>query len=152
MIEIKLNENVSVQVWPEKQFLQSVFKSGGTLPAAPNWQHEPSVRLAHELGYKGDCFAMSRDHEILHHVSAIHSGAPWSWTLWWEAHKALFSLPRPPRGLYSREEAVTLGLQAFLHGGDWRHGRNLAAVPNLDRLVAQARSTLLPLEEMADAA
>lgn len=146
MVEIRLNANVSVQVWPERQFLQSVFRTGGVLPAAPNWDHAPSVRLAHELGYKGNCFLMSRDHEVLHHVTAIHRGAPWSWTLWWEAHKVVHDLRTPPLGLYRREESCVLALQAFLNLGT--RSPALDELPDLDTLVAVARATLEPLEQV----
>jgi hypothetical protein len=150
MVEIKLNANVSVHVWPEHQFLQSVFKTA-VLPAAPNWGHPPSVRLAHELGYNGDCYLMSRDHEILHHVIASHRGAPWSWTLWWEAHKDEHRLPKPPLGLYSEEEGLTLALQRLLKRGDAaeRDGA-LNIICDLDLLVAKARATLLPFDDLRE--
>jgi hypothetical protein len=146
VVEIRLNANVSVLVWPEKQYLESRFRTGGVLPAAPNWDHAPSVRLAHEIGYKGNCYLLSRDHEILHHVTAIHLGAPWSWTLFWEAHKLTHGLPLPPRGLYRGEERRVLALQAFLNLGT--RSPALDELPDLERLVAVARATLEPLESL----
>lgn len=78
---------VEVEYDDAARWLVTRFEDGTELPAAAN--HDPaSVALAHELGYNGDTFAMSRDHELVHSWTAYHEGHEhWrSATLWLIAH------------------------------------------------------------------
>jgi hypothetical protein len=151
-IEVKLNANISVHVWQAEMYLESVFRTGGKLGAAPNYDRN-SIERAAELGYSGHepTWQMSRAHELLHHYLSIQLGQPWSWTLWWEAHKTMFGLPRPPRMMYLQEELLVFAMQRHLNG------RGLAPElllfgERLPTVVAGACAMLEPLESLHDAA
>lgn len=152
VVEVKLNANVSVFVWQAEMYLESVFCTGGKLGAAPNYDRN-SIERAAELGYNGPepTWQMSRAHELLHHYLSIQLGQPFSWTLWWEAHKTIFGLPHPPRMMYLQEELLVFAMQRHLNG------RGLAPElllfgERLPEVVAGARATLEPLEDFNGAA
>lgn len=73
-----------VYVDEENQYLETRFHDGTFVPAKPNFD-EASVELAHELGYDGDTWEMSKDHEMAH--TFLCGG--FSPTLWWVAHPEL---------------------------------------------------------------
>lgn len=68
------------------RYLETRFPDGTVLPAAPNYD-PASIALAHDLGYVGDTWAMSRDHELTHSWLAALDGLDWSPTLWHVAHR-----------------------------------------------------------------
>lgn len=71
----------TVLVDEERRYLETRFHDGTIVPAVGNTD-PASVALAHDLGYEGDTWAMSRDHELLHTILA----GGLSPTLWRVAH------------------------------------------------------------------
>jgi hypothetical protein len=110
--EIRLGDNL-VRIWDEDRYLETHLPGGGVVPAAAN--HDPeSLALAHSLGYHGDTWAMSRDHEVIHTLIAVRRGLACSPTLLYVATEAG---PGMDEGLRCREEQEVLGLQASLRCG-----------------------------------
>jgi hypothetical protein len=101
-----------IRIWPETQYLETVFSEGHKVPAAPNPDDPASVALAARLGYRGAnaCWQLSRDHECLHSWCAVQEGLDFSPTLWHVAYHV-----KSPPGLMRDEEARVLALQALLH-------------------------------------
>jgi hypothetical protein len=92
----------------ETRFLED----GTTAPARPNFR--PSdVRRAHELGYRGDCWQMCIDHEVMHNWVAEMAGEPHSRILWNVAHGGGNHWPEGGR----EEEGYVMAVQTFLRRG-----------------------------------
>ena len=76
----------SVLVDEEQQYIETRFPDGTKVPAAPNIDND-SVYTAWDLGYEGDTWAMTRDHELAHTWLAFLAGHPHSPVLWRVAHE-----------------------------------------------------------------
>jgi hypothetical protein len=99
-----------VWVWPETQFLRTVYPSGATVPAAP--EDTAAYRAtATGAGYGGDTWRLCLEHEQAHTLLAEARGLPYSPTLWAQAHGEPL-----PRGLIPAEECVVLAFQAWCNG------------------------------------
>jgi hypothetical protein len=102
------------------QFMQTIFEDGTSAPATPNYR-ESDIARAHELGYRGDTWSMSLDHEPLHSLVAEQMGEPYSVILWNVAHGGGLRWPDGGR----EEEGYVTSLQAYLRRGlvsDMLHG------------------------------
>jgi hypothetical protein len=67
------------------RYVESRMEDGTKVGATPN-ADDWSRRIAAELGYGGDTWSMSRDHELAHTWLAHVEGRPWSPTMWRLAH------------------------------------------------------------------
>lgn len=105
---------VLVEVWPGH--LRTTFADGTALDAAANTDPE-SVARAHALGYAGDTWQLSRDHEIVHLWLAQLLGWPVSPTLWTAARPGRPGSAAP--GLREAEEVLVLAFQRWLRQGAW---------------------------------
>jgi hypothetical protein len=96
---------------------------GFAVVATGNAGDPDAVALAHDLGYDGDTWAMSRDHELLHSWLSVRRGLPFSPTLWATSRgdKRLTA-----DAIREWEEGDVLSLQKFLRLG--------ACDPDLDRV------------------
>lgn len=113
-----------VRVWNSEAWMASRV-DGYPFVSTGNPDDPASVALAHELGYGGDTWAMSRDHELLHSWLAVRRGLPFSPTLW--------AVSRGDKHLTADairewEEGDVLAVQKFLRLG--------ASDPDLDRVAA----------------
>lgn len=120
-----------VRVWNAEAWMATRI-DGYPFVSTGNPDDPASVALAHELGYDGDTWAMSRDHELLHSWLAVRRGLPFSPTLWAVSRgdKRLTADP-----IREWEEGDVLALQKFL-----RHG---AFDPDLGRVApAEGRDQL----------
>jgi hypothetical protein len=101
----------TILVDDENRYLETWFPDGTSVPATPNFD-EASIALAHDLGYDGDTWAMSRDHELAHTWLAVAAGQGRSGTLWRLVH------PSDPDAVdndeVAREEARVLRFQRGL--------------------------------------
>jgi hypothetical protein len=98
-----------VEVNDTDRWLVTRFDDGSELHAHPNHDHASIVR-AYALGYLGDTWAMSRDHELAHHYLAAIAGHWQSYALWLAANP---DLPRDDSPVHA-EEARVLRWQATL--------------------------------------
>jgi hypothetical protein len=97
-----------VTVDDEHQLVTTRFPDGAELVAAPN--HTPDdIARAHQLGYQGDVWAMTRDHDPAHTWLAEQDGYLWSWVMWDLAHGA-----EPDPWRVGPDEAAVLRFQAAL--------------------------------------
>lgn len=124
------------------RLLVTVFPDGSELPAAGNSDPE-SVAYAHELGYGGDTWAMSRDHEVAHTFLAVRAGLPFCPVL----HRAACGCPADmPPGPDERQriEAGVLAFQRFARTGEgrWDVIYFLAHLGDPDGLAAEFRATV----------
>jgi hypothetical protein len=67
------------------RYVETRFDDGRTVGSTPN-DDEHTLRIAADLGYGTDTWAMSRDHEMCHTWLAHVAGLPWSPTFWRLAH------------------------------------------------------------------
>jgi hypothetical protein len=74
-----------VVVDPAQRYVETRFPDGTTVGATPN-RDDHSLRIARDLGYGDDTWAMSLDHELCHSWLAQVADQPWSPTLWRLAH------------------------------------------------------------------
>lgn len=113
MNEVRVGDCI-IRCWPDQRHICTVLPDGSEVPAAPN--HTPSdIALAHELGYGGDTWRMTLEHEVGHTIVAVYLyKCAYSHTLWWVAH------PRPigPKDAESFEsdENIVLDFQRKLSG------------------------------------
>jgi hypothetical protein len=122
--------------------MQTIFDDHSFAPATPNSSPVDTER-AHVLGYNGDTWSMTLDHELLHTWVAERLGRECSVVLWNVAH----GKPKPHGGLV--EEGYVTSIQRFLRCGDLDdlvHGflaraHLLTGLPR-DELVRQARDLL----------
>lgn len=99
-----------VRIFAAERYLETVFADGTKVPAAAG-DSEADVARAHALGYGGDTWAMTRDHELLHTSLAENAGLSYSPTLWALAHGE----PMPPD--VQREEGLVLHVQRLINRG-----------------------------------
>lgn len=107
----------AVVIDDEGRSLTTTFPDGSVLPACGNADPE-SVARAHELGYAGDTWAMSRDHEIAHSFLAAKAGLPCSATLRRAALGGKADTPSASER--EREECAVLVFQRFARTGEGR--------------------------------
>jgi hypothetical protein len=94
------------------RYMETVFEDGSVAPARPNF--EPSdITRAHDLGYDGDTWQMTLDHELMHTWVAEMMGQPYSVILWNVAHGGKNRWP--PGG--KEEEGYVTSMQRFLRLG-----------------------------------
>lgn len=104
----------TVELWPD--FLRTVFRI--EVPAAGN-DDAASIARAWELGYAGNTWAMSRDHELLHSLIAEQRGTPHSRVLLGVAVRAAGG----DKGAIvsqeesDEEEALVLDMQRWIQTG-----------------------------------
>lgn len=75
----------TVTVDDENRCLWTRFPDATITTAAPNHDTD-SIQRAHDLGYHGDTWAMTRDHELAHTWLAIEAGLDRSPVLWSLCH------------------------------------------------------------------
>jgi len=78
--EIKIG-TVLIKIFDDARYLETIFLDDLYVPATPNFDKD-SLKLAEELGYGTDTWAMSRDHEIAHTWLAYKRGKNYSPTLY----------------------------------------------------------------------
>lgn len=128
---IAIGPCTEVRVW-NPEYWMVTWIQGRDVVATGNPGDLDAVALAHSLGYGGDTWAMSRDHELLHSWLAVRRGLPFSPTLW--------AVSRGDKHLTADairdwEEGDVLALQKFLRLG--------ACEPDLDRVAPpEGRETL----------
>jgi len=98
----------SVLVDERARYVETRFPDGTKVGSTPN-QDPHSLRLATELGYGGDTWTMSRDHELGHSWLALVDGLAWSPTIWRLAHPNGPDLPSDAE--VAAEEARVLAFQ-----------------------------------------
>lgn len=76
---------VRVLVYPDEQYLETVFADAATVPATPQDNDEYRAR-AQALGYGDDVWRMCLEHEIAHTELMQMLGLEYSPTLWAVAH------------------------------------------------------------------
>lgn len=124
-----------LHIWPDYMETRYVL----SVPAAGNDDAE-SIRRAWELGYAGDTFAMSRDHELLHSLIADQRGMPWSAVLLGVAVRAAGG----DKGMVisredsDEEEALVIDVQRWIQTGV-SSPRLAASGLDLHALVARLR-------------
>jgi hypothetical protein len=103
-----------VRLWPD--YLETVFTL--KVPAAANYDQQ-SVDRAIALGYQGDTWAMSRDHELLHSLIAEQRGEDYSHVLLGVAYRELGGdKERIVSPLSSwQEEILVLSVQKYIRLG-----------------------------------
>jgi hypothetical protein len=74
-----------VEVWPAVHYLQTVYRDGSLVSAAPHETNEYR-RTAELLGYGDDTWSMCLEHEIFHTLIAMAEGRAVSVALWAVAH------------------------------------------------------------------
>ncbi len=98
----------SVLVDEGARYVETRFADGTKVGSTPN-RDSHTLKVAAELGYGDDSWAMSRDHELAHSWLALVDGLPWSPTMWRLAHPHGPDLPDD--GQVAEEEARVLEFQ-----------------------------------------
>jgi hypothetical protein len=118
MIERHELGDVTVEVNDDARTVTSIWRDGVRLVAKPVYDAE-TVARAVSLGYVKSTplgadmvWAMTKDHDLFHHVVAQAHGAPWSWHL---KHVALGEPLDQAQG--DREERMVLLLQRACNVG-----------------------------------
>lgn len=101
--------NCAFEVDHADKYMQTTFEDGCFAPARPNYRVS-DVERAKTLGYHGDTWQMSLDHEPLHTFVAEIVGEPYSRILWNVAHGGGLRWPEGGR----EEEGYVVSLQAYL--------------------------------------
>jgi hypothetical protein len=78
-------DDVQVDVYEDTRTVTTTFADGTYVCAAPNFDPD-NIKQAWSLGYQGDTWAMTRDHELTHSLLAVRDGLEHSQTLWRLAH------------------------------------------------------------------
>ena len=104
-------KHCKVFIWHEQHRLVTVFEDGAELTACPNYDPE-SVSRSHSLGYCGDVWAMTVDHEVGHTILAEMDNLDFSPALWAAAHPTE-PRTRKQKAAFKREEKRVLELQRF---------------------------------------
>lgn len=125
--EATIGHYTIVRVWNSEVWMATRI-DGYPFVATGNPDDPASVTLAHDLGYGGDTWAMSRDHELIHSWLAVWRGLPFSPTLW--------AVSRGDKHLAADlirewEEGDVLALQKYLKLG--------VCDPDLDRIAPARR-------------
>lgn len=102
-------KHCQVVVDDENRYLVTRFEDGTYVPATPNYTDDDILR-AYELGYDGDTWQLSLDHEVAHTFLATREGLQASPTLWKIAHPD-FTLSA---AAIANEEARVLEFQRLL--------------------------------------
>lgn len=98
----------SVLIDELNRYVETRFADGTKVGSTPN-RDPHSLRVAADLGYADDTWAMSRDHELGHSWLAFIDGLPWSPTMWRLAHPEYPGLPSDAE--VAEEEATVLEFQ-----------------------------------------
>lgn len=93
------------------RYVETRFPDGTKVGSTPN-EDPHTLRIAAELGYGRDTWAMSRDHELAHTWLAHESGLACSPTMWRLAHPYDDDLPDDVA--VAEEEATILEFQRRL--------------------------------------
>jgi hypothetical protein len=101
--------NCRLYVDHEARYVQTVFEDGTYAPATPN-QREEDINRARDLGYDGDTWEMTLDHELLHTWVPQQMGLAYSQILWNVAHGG--GKKWPPWG--KEEEGYVTSFQRYL--------------------------------------
>lgn len=114
-----------VRVWNSEAWMATRI-DGYPFVSTGNPGNSAAVALANELGYRGDTWAMSRDHELLHSWLSVRRGLPFSPTLW--------AVSRGDKRLTADairewEEGDVLAVQKFLRLGSCDPDLNRVAPP-----------------------
>jgi hypothetical protein len=130
----------SVVIDEADRSLVTFFPDGSALPARGNANPE-SIARSHEIGYAGDTWAMSRDHEIAHSFLAHKAGKPYCDVLYRAAHGCPAAMP-PGREERERVEAMVLTFQRFARTGEgrWDAVYFLNGLGDIDDLAAEFRA------------
>ena len=120
----------AVLVDEAQRYVETRFPDGAKVGSTPN--HDPhTMRMAADLGYGDDTFAMSRDHEVAHTWLAHLDGGRWSPTMWRLAHPD--DPANPDDDAVAEEEARVLDFQRGLDKGAPRPWE-VADVPTVEPL------------------
>ena len=117
-----------VLVDEEARYVESLMHDGTKVGATAN-HDETSLRIAGELGYGDDTWAMSRDHELAHAWLAHVDGGTSSPTMWRLAHPDSSDVAGDVE--VSEEEARVLEFQRTL---DKASPRPWETAPEIERL------------------
>lgn len=101
-----------ITVDEEARTVTTRFPDGAELVGCPNFDGASFAR-AHELGYQGDTWAMSRDHELAHSWLSVQAGLTRSYALWVAAHPETIRY-RAVRQAIDAEEGWVLAWQRSL--------------------------------------
>lgn len=104
----------AVYVDNQQRVLRTYFPDGTYLDASPNYDKN-SFDRAVAIGYDGDTWWMSREHELVHTFLAVKAGLPYSPTLWTVANKG-----KPgdaPNDYREAEEGVVMEFQRYMNTG-----------------------------------
>lgn len=105
MITLELSPDVKLEVWPETQYLHTIFFPNKQVRAAP--ENTPDYwHRAHKLGYTS-AWHMCLEHELLHTLLAPKGI---SYTLWGLAHELDMD-----QNIVAEEEAKVLEFQRLLN-------------------------------------
>lgn len=111
----RLPNGVLYEVDAEQGHVQTIFGDGSCVTGVAQYGDEDESR-ARSLGYHGEaedvCWALHRDHDLIHTIVSQAEGWPWSQTLWLLAH----GFDTPP-GLAMREERLVFLLTRTLNLG-----------------------------------
>jgi hypothetical protein len=107
------------------KYVETRFPDGSRVGSTPN-RDDHTKRVAEELGYGDNTFAMSSDHELSHTWLAHLDGLPWSRTMWRLAHPYEDDLPNDDE--VAEEEERILEFQKTL-AKDQPRPWDLAEIP-----------------------
>lgn len=117
MNEVKIGA-VTIRVWMDTLYLETVFEDGAKVGAAPEPQRD--IQTARSYGYRDDTTGLWLDHDPAHSWLAVKKGLRVSPTLWAVAHERADS-GTPTWEEQAAEEAYVLDFQRFVQTGDnWR--------------------------------
>jgi hypothetical protein len=113
---IDLGGGAWVELWHNCLF--TVFADGLQVSAAANYD-EASKQMADDLGYGGDTWQMSKEHELSHHIVAMLQGHPYSRVLRGVAVRAAGGDKETVISAAdsAEEEALVLDFQRFYRRG-----------------------------------
>lgn len=99
----------TVRVFPERQYVETVFPDGAIVPAAP-MDTESYRQEARDSGYGDDTWRLCAEHELTHHMLAEYAGLPNSPIL-----RAVASGEHPDGGAFGDEERRVMQFQKRLN-------------------------------------
>jgi hypothetical protein len=111
----------TIHVNETDRIVTTIFEDGATLHAAPN-EDEESMARANALGYTDGrwvpdaIWAMTKDHERLHHLVAEALGDDHSIALWYAAHPDE-QMSEAEQHQANNEERIVLLIQRLLNQG-----------------------------------
>jgi hypothetical protein len=106
----------SIEVYPTTRYLRTIFPNGLVCHAAANDDAE-NIRKAWTLGYAGDTYRMSLEHELLHSILAEMRGEAYSSVLYGVAVRMAGGNKERviPQEMSDAEEGLIMDLQRWLH-------------------------------------